>query len=315
MAWTTTELLADIRRRARLSTTDPDHTDANLLLDADNQMDELLIPLVLGVNSEFYVRVDNQTTVADQAEYPIPARCVASVPRQVFLISSDEQPVEPLPHVSLSERYAFSQGGGYPCAYAVQDDQIVLLPTPSTGGDTLRILYEYQPGKLIAASSCAHVANYAGAGDFECDDVPAAWTTSTTLDLLMGTSPFSLLSEGLVPSAVVTGASGTVTVDPADISSRVATGDSGFYLCPTGYTCVPQIPADIHAVLALAVAVEVLDQVGDPLSQPMRGKLELALRRAQSKLQPRVKGAPLKIVSKHSYLRKGRARRWSATLR
>jgi hypothetical protein len=313
VAWTTTELLADIRRRARLSTTDPDHTDANLLLDADGQMDELIVPLVLGANSDFYVRTEDQPITVGQALYPVPSRAVANVPRQVFVVDSSGQAVE-LPHVPMNDRYNYPPTGS-PCAYTMQDDCVLLLPTPESTADTLRIAYEYQPGKLVLPSACGLTIDVAVAtGIVECALVPTTWTGATLLDIVRGTSPFSLLAENLNPAAVTTGALGFVTFAVADLppAQRFANESFGDYLCPTGTTCLPQIPADLHSVLALAVAVEVLDQVGDPLAQGMRGKLELAVRRAAGKLQPRVKGAPHKIVSRNSYLRRGRGR-WAAS--
>lgn len=259
MAYTTTELLAEIRRRAKISDSDPDYTTANLLLEADAQLNELIVPVILAARSDYYVRTEDQAITADVSAYPIPSRAVASVPRQVYVVDSASESRE-IPFVTLAERHLFP-ASGEPVAYTVVDDTVVLLPTPSRTVDTLRIAYEYQPNALIAASSCAITEDYDGAlGTFSCTSVPTTWTNSTILDIVSGTSPFSVLGVALDPTTVVTGASGTVDFVLAQVPSRITEGDYPFYLCPTGYTCVPQLPADMHSMLALAVVCEILDQ-------------------------------------------------------
>ena len=315
MAWTTTELLADIRRRARLSTTDPDHTDANLLLDADSVMDEVIVPLVLIARSDYYTRHEDQSIVAEQQTYPIPSRAVASVPRQVFWVDGSGTYRE-LAYLTLADSLGFNDSGE-PEAYTIRDNEVWLLPTPSTASGSLRIAYEYQPGKLVLPSACAVVEGVdRTTGTLDCTDVPTTWTNATILDIVKGTSPFVLLAADLDPTTVTTGASGSVDFVATDLpdASRLPSSATGDYICPAGYSCIPQIPADLHSLLALGVAVEVLDQVGDPLANLMRQKLGQALTAAQRKLSPRVKGSPQKIVSRNSPLRRGRRARWSVSV-
>lgn len=307
--WTNTELLAAIRRRARLSSSDPDYTDANLLLDADQQLDETLVPLILGARSDYYATTADQAITASQAAYPIPSRAVASVVRQVHVVNSagELREIEFLP---LGDRHLFPTSGE-PRAYTVLDDEVILLPTPSTTTGTLRITYEYQPGLLVASTAVALVtAIDTGTGDVTGANVPAAWTTSDTFDFVKGTSPYKLLAAGLTASSVTTGASGDITFTVGDLPSRLAVGD---YVCLTGEAPMPMIPADLHGTLAMAVAAEVLDQMGDPMAAAMRAKLGQALAAARRKLSPRVKGSPQPIVSRNSALRTRRGRRWAAT--
>ena len=291
--YTATALLAEIRRRSRIPSDDADFSDTNLLREVDSQLLETFVPLVQSMRGDHYVRYEDQTIVSGQAEYPIPSRSIGSRIRQVVWIDSADDEFELYPNPFTNE--IIWQDTGEPCEYAVRDDLIVLLPTPSAAHGTLRIWYEYRPSKVVSS------------GYFVVDSVTSTtvtltasvtWDADSRYDFVKATPPFTLLGVNADPSS--TGSGTTLTFPAADIPSRLAAGD---YMCLQDETPVPQLPAELHPALALAVAAEAVSQYDPAHGSQLSQKLGVALAGARSLLAPRARGRAEKMVNRNSSLR------------
>jgi hypothetical protein len=83
--------------------------------------------------------------------------------------------------------------------------------------------------------------------------------------------------------------------------ANILTGD---YVCLAGESIIPQIPPDLHNMLAEKTAARILASLGDQAGLAMANdKIKEMEYRQGSLLDDRVEGAPQKITARHSILR------------
>ncbi len=305
MAWTTAELLTQIRQHAYLPDAHPTYTDAVLLRMADETLQRKILPPLHALRQGWGVAYTDYTVTADKSDYILPSRASFGVVRMVSLLDSSGNPVGPLAALNLEDTEAYqgqtASGLSAFAGFIVVDDAVRLVPTPASTTGTLRVWYYRRPGTLTAASTSA-------------DELPHAITsgaTTTTLtvgthgfdngdlvDVVQANPPFATLAQGVTVSGVT-----ATTLDiPAALSSA-ATGD---YVCTTGQSPVPQVPAELHEVLALGVAVQVLRESGG------QDRFQMALEEFRDELKdvlglmsPRQKGQPERLANAASTLARG----------
>ncbi|NBX74721.1 MAG: hypothetical protein EBQ89_10570 [Alphaproteobacteria bacterium] len=81
----------------------------------------------------------------------------------------------------------------------------------------------------------------------------------------------------------------------------------GDYICLANESIIPQIPPDLHTVLAERTAARILAAIGDQAGLAVANQkiAEMELRQGNV-LDQRVEGAPEKITARHSLLRYGK---------
>lgn len=311
-SWNTDDLLASIREQGRIPDSDPDATDAKLLLAADRQMVRDFIPAVRDARGEYYVTSEDQPIYINQSEYVIPARAMTSTLRSVVWIDTANREWE-LPPIPLSDRFIYTLARGIPTAYTIEDDRVVLLPKPySSQMGTLRLYFEVMPAQLVPVSDCALVQSIATNGTITTGGVPGTWADptpgpATQLDWVCGNSPFSTLASN---TSIVTLASPALTLPSLPARYPAGTAFSGLrdYLCPTGYSCVPQIPAEFHPLLAASVAAQWLLPIDAQASATLRGDVQAGIAVMKDMFTPRQIGRQQKIHTRSSMMRRGKRR-------
>lgn len=298
MDWTTVALLARIRARSGRPNADPDFTDAVLLGIADDVTSEVVLPAVHAIRQDYGVATTDIAIVEAQSDYPIPSRAAFGVVREVVIVDANGETLADLPWAEAEERPYFA-GSGNPTHHTIEGDRVVLLPTPSTSTGTLRIKYYRRPSVLVAASTSSDELPHAitlvqdevltiGTHAFDLADV---------VDVVQGKPPFDVLAQDVALAAV---AATTVTL-PAAVST-IAIGD---YVCTAGETPVVQLTAELHPVVALGAAAEVLRRAKDAQAAAREAEFVAKLERVISAMSPRQHGESKRVVNHHSYLRGG----------
>lgn len=306
-SWTTTELLENIRRKARVSSTDPSYTDAALLREADDAVSSVFLPAVSNLGQFHLVRTVDLTVTANQADYRIPERAAGDALVDVWLTDSDGNSGHSLPDVGLDRVHTY--GTGEPIGYAIQGQVITLVPTPTTTTGRLRVKYTTRRGKFVATSSAAQITGIdTGTKTVTCSTVPSAWVNTSEYDLVQGMPGFDHLAIDQGVSAVVTGASGTLAFDNT-LPTDLAVGD---WVALAWETPVVQLPLEMHGVLELEVASKIAKAIGDyAVADHYKADVREAVAAWQNMAAPRNKLQPRKIINHHSFMRGGQARRWS----
>jgi len=255
MSWTTTELLADIRRLGQLPTS---ISDAELLAHANYEAQNYLSSLLLRTAEEYLTQTVDVPLVAGQARYAIPRRSVGSRVRDVALVRAGTPYHLPRLKPEQIDSYQTTLRG---CATGFYLDaaNIVLLPTPSAA-DTLRVRYYVRPARLTTLGSfCIQITAVT-------PDTPTAGRTRLTFgsyslsggvcDVVSGLQPFE--TKGLdMTAANVTG----TTLDVA-ASALLAVPVVGDYLCQPDFAPVVQAPIECFGLLAQRAAARALQGLG-----------------------------------------------------
>lgn len=135
------------------------------------------------------------------------------------------------------------------------------------------------------------------------DNMPSVIQQSSELDLIQTNNPFKTLILDVV-SVNMNIPAKIFTFDPDDLPSRLAVGDQ---IALAGETIVPQVPADLHSLLAQRVTARCLEALGDTQGlSSANAKLSEMEQKSGALLQSRVEGAPKKIVNRHSLLKRRR---------
>ena len=319
-AFTTTELLADIRDQARIPADEGEASDVILLREATRVLHSIYVPAVRKARADYYVITADIPLLAGVATYSIPRRATTGSVRSVRVRRANNEEYG-LAQVTL-EDVPTGRTGTRPTHFAINDDCIQLHPVPNNTTYQLRVTFEYRPSQLVVptvGTNCAQVSTstfntttdlftlYATAGVF---------TTASVVDVVRADPPFSspLIDATLLEVAQVGGFDGlqlvswtgsqslpTATISAASPGAfGIKTGD---YICSAGETVIPQIPAELHPLLALHTAARWLRPIDLETAAVLNAVADADLERMLHVLSPRKQGVQQKIKPRHSTLR------------
>lgn len=289
--YTTTALLASIRRRASVPNSSKLGTsDADLLAIATEELQGLVTALLVSTREEHLVTTYDVTLTAGTNAYNLPARAIAGALRDAVVVQTDGN-LRNLKWLDRADLPGLDQSTGTPSRFYFQGDQVVLWPTPDASTETLRLPYRRRCGNLVAASAAWPIDALASATSFEfAATKPSAFATSQRFDIISAKPGFRTLAMDLTASIVAPDAMSFTTTLPDDV-------EVGDYVCLAGESPVPQVPVELHPLLAQAAAVQVLkytnpDKVGAALSDLKALKDDVV-----GLLTPRNDGEPVPWIS------------------
>lgn len=300
MAWTTTQLLAQIRRVASLSSVSSaaGYTDADILVHADSVLQGRLAPMVANARDEHAIHSVDVSVAAGQSTVRLPPRVSAGRLRDVTQLASDGVSYISLPRLEPEDvaQYGLSvPTSARSLAVVVQAGWLRVVPA-STVAMTLRLSYVRAPSSLAALSTCTAVtALTAGSPNI---------TATHTGTLSAGSYDFVLVANGdslgdSVPT--VTPAVGSTTFAASNMSAAFQnlSGEcarytaEGLYLCPAGTTCIVPLPSNLSTLLSQWAAVGVCSAIGDFEASARHERLAVAMEeQLVPLLSERIEGAP-----------------------
>lgn len=317
MAWLADDIERKVRRRCRIPDGASVMSSSEMREIMDDEIDGRFVPFLRTLRgSEWGVTTYEAGIVADQAEYRIPAAATGGSLTTVTIVDSNGYGA-PIPVMPLQDADIYTQQGSgmwsRGAAYVIQDAYLRLLPTPSSTdivGRILRLRYQRRPNRLVAASTCAivdgvtsaTVCTVSQAGDI---------VSSQEVDVIRATPGFDVLTDDDV--VTISGSSYTLSAGTAGHGSSPYTGSrwtTGDYIAATGFSPIPQIPAELHVALATTCMIQVFQALGDA-QQMAIAREELAMQMAAAKmlLSPRVSTESRPIVNRRGGTR-GRGGRW-----
>lgn len=257
-SWDSTELLAEIRRRAAApvsSSSAPGWTDADLLMYSNGEVPGIADKL-RRVRTNYFTAQKDQLFTSGTASYRIPTRAqhglIALLQR--LTTTGDLKHLQKWRETDLANRNPTQTGT--PSNYLWRGNSVVLWPVPDNSSESLRFTFHRRVSKLVAAStSTVGVVSSKTATQVTLTATkPTTFTTSAPLDFIQASPPFDSLGDDATP----TGASGTLLTFAAGvIPSALAAGD---YVCLAGEAPVLQMPVQAFYVVAQAVACQLLSE-------------------------------------------------------
>jgi hypothetical protein len=305
--YTTTGLLASIRRRASLPNTATAGTaDADLLAYANEELQLRLTAQIMSLREDYFLTHDDRPISG--VRYRIPSRAIGGKLAGVYLLDAEGNVRDKLERESHSRLEDWGVGAvGNASAIHIEGNTVVLLPSASSTATTLRLSYYSRPGELVSAALAIPIASISGGA--ATVNINSGIGTSGPLDIVKSSPGFECALTDAVAALDNTdfGTLGQSTITFASLEG-VAKGD---YIAPAGTSPVPQIPLEFHAILAQRAALKALQALGDKAGVD-DAKRELAeMEEAIGVLaSPRIDSSPQKIINRGGALGGGWRRRY-----
>ena len=172
---------------------------------------------------------------------------------------------------------------------------------------SIRFVYYIQPSNIVDVSRCAQITSVSTDNltyaTFTVSSIPSAiWGTANTFDFIQGTSPHRqiLIDEVCMVNTATNTISLTVPTD-FTVNKIISVGD---YICLPQETPYPQLPSDIHNVLAELVVEKCLKSLGMiPEVQMQRDRINRMLTSVSNVLDNRVTDSVRKVDTSKSLIR------------
>lgn len=288
------------------------YADADILLQADKEMEGRMTPLLLKVRQEYGVRYEDYTTTSGQASYRIPKRAAGQRVREVAMYRLNQfynlarmEPEQVIRNQPVNQI-------GVPYGFKMQSNSVVLVPTPGPSSGVLRIFYYLRAGRLVPTVQAQQITAVEV-------DTPVAgqtrFTMTSTTGLTSGLLDFITNGSGAECVAInVPVVSSTATkivvassyFDPAPTSAMV-----GDWISVADTSPLMQVPVELQALFAQRVLCRMLQSGGDlqglSVAEKNADKME---DEALSLIQTRTDGNPQKMIGGptfryRSYLMRG----------
>jgi hypothetical protein len=190
--------------------------------------------------------------------------------------------------------------------FYLSGNDVVLHPSvgPSAYG-ALTFYYYLRPNSLVKDSAVASItAIDRQTGNITLSSIPSGYSVYvsgsnnsvlSTFDFVKAKSAHNVLDIDININSV-NSITRVVNIDPHKIPKDLEVGD---YLTLAGQTCVPNIPTELHTVLAQKVSQRVLEALGDTegLNNATAKVMEME-DKLSSMLDNRVEGSPRKVVNR-----------------
>ncbi len=310
---TSTTLISSVKRRASIPENQSTFTENDFLALANEEVQIGMIPLILSMQEEYYVYPSEITLVADTARYPVPYRAIGGKLRDLYYQDSSGNLIE-MSRINPEDKATYQSNpdsNTYFRYFYMEGNNIVMVPgVGSSPTGTLVAAIYLRPNDLVIQDEVGIITavNTSGANTiYTLDNIPDDFATTAEFDINQTKSGHKIRSFDLTASAINTSTK-EITFTTADLTTDIVVGD---HIGLAGQCFVPQIPTDLHSVLAQRIAQRCLEALGDQAGlAASTAKLTEMESRSSVLIDNRVEGAPLKIVNRKGLLRSSRLRRW-----
>lgn len=260
MGYTTSDLITSVKKRGLIPTAQKTFQTADFLRFADEEMQLHLVPMLMKVRENYFLKKYDVDLVASQSAYSLPSRAVGVKLKNVYYIASDGRsyPLNMITVDQLLDLDVAENSSSPPHSFYFLDNDIVLVPTPGSGvSGSLQMFYFERRNTLISPNDAGRITSITAASRIvEIATAPTSFTTSETYDFIKAKPGFQNLA---VDQALTTVNSTTLTFT-SSLPSGLAVGD---YVSLAGTSPIIQIPVEAHPVLSQRVMLRCLRAIGD----------------------------------------------------
>lgn len=296
--YNTAELIANIKRRGSIPTSQLTYTDPDFVALANDELQGEVVPLIMSTREEYFV-VPYDVLSPFDGVIEIPSDAVGAKLRSVCYLSQTTPLVlVNLPRIDLD----VVAGVGFfnvatLAGFYVQGNSIILYPNTSVPTNTPMRLYFYKRTLVLADDS-----NYGQVVSVDpmtssmvLSFVPTTWTVGTQINAVSSIPNFEITSSLATISAV---SSPSITVD--DVTG-ISVGD---YITELGFSAVPQVPIEAHPYLAQLTVIKCLEGLGDREGmQAAQAKADILKTNLLTMISQRVDGSVKKVINPSGGLR------------
>lgn len=312
-----TDLIASVVRRAHIPESQVTFQDSDILAFANEEMQIGLVPSILQVHEEFLTKKYFIPLTAYQSTYEIPGRPIGNKLRNLFYIDNSgnfKEMARILPENLVF--YQLRSAINYPNTFYLEDNNIVLVPEISSGppGKLVATIFE-RPNQLVTEDQVSTVTNIdLITGIISVDQLPSTFSANDEYDFLQLGGAHKCYEIDVTPLSINT-IQNTMTFLPSDIPQNTKyNGTSilkvGDMICLAGQCYIPQVPDELHPILAQRVACRIMEAQGDQAGlQAANQKLQEMEIKTGILIDNRTEGNPQKVNNLRGSLREAKIRR------
>lgn len=307
----TDNLIASVKRRAMLPSTQVTFKEEDFLAFANEEMDMGLVPHVLSFHEDYLLDTVSLELEGDKLRYKIPHRAIGNKVRDVRFRDANGNLYEMTRVQKEDEMYfQYNSAGSGPTTlrtFMVEADEIV-MPQGTLPGNIgfLEIVYYLRPNEIVSEDRVCRITSIDTVNKkVTVDKFPSVFTGETIFDITSGKSPYKLVVMDVEPTTVANETDLFFTF--TELPKNLNIGD---VIALSEETAIPQVPIELHSMLAQRIAIRCLEALGDSQGlQNAMTKLQEMEYKTGSVIDDRVEGSPKKIVNFHSFLRN--QRKWN----
>jgi hypothetical protein len=291
-------LLASIKTRAMIPSSQNTFMDSDLLNLANEEMETFIVGTLSRVQEEYLVVTDAVPLVAGQTRYRIPVRAIGQKLRDIYIDTGSAKIM--LPRLNREDiptyNYSLSQTN---VGFYLEGNYIVLIVAAASTTGNLMVSYLIRPGQIVDSTNWQKAtAVNTSTNVITVATILPTFIVGTQLDIITAKSG----SETILRDTVITAIDSVnklITVDQP--CTLVSVGD---YVCLSGQSAVPQCPEEMHPLLAQRVVCRVLESLNDAQGlQQANATLQLMERNILALIDSRVTGKPIKLKNSNNLIR------------
>lgn len=300
---TSKDIIQSVRRRAMVPENTEVYDAEDILEIANEEMSLELLPMLLSLNEEHLVNYVDIPVEEGRNSYPIPTRAIGTKLRDVALVSQGGAQIYELSRISLEQisdyQNSFS-GKTQQFVFYIQNNEVVFPSTNGASYPFVRMYYYLRPSELVLNELVGKISSIdRNTGTITLVEFPEDFLNQQLFDFSSSSNPNRLYKYDILISTVDRNTN-TVVFDPSSIPLELKVGD---FISKAGESAVPQIPVEMHPILAQATAVHILEGLGDTEGLGnARNRLAKMIQGVSGMVNDRVEGAPRKIKQRHSTL-------------
>ena len=265
---TSNSLIKSLKRRAMIPNDQETFEDSDFLDMLNEEIQYFGIPHLLSTYEEYLVVSQDFPLTSGTFEFDIPERAIGNKLRGVFFADSSDtsgENLSDLTRIKLEDVPDYSNYNnnfinGTNSVYYVKDNKLVLVDEQPYSGGSLRMFFYIKPSKLVEEDRAGVISNIdRTAGTITLSNFPVDFSNLPLMDFVQTKSPNKILKYDITPTSVNSNTK-TITFATTDIPSNLVVGD---YVNFAQESIVPQLPTELHGILAQRVAVAALEALGD----------------------------------------------------
>ena len=309
-------MITSVRKRTMTPDDTSIFTDQDILDIVDEEIDVEVLEKLLVLHGENLIVSVDLPKEAD-GSYDIHYRSIGNKLRDVSLVNGTE--VYELTQVGIGELPDFSSTAnisGYIDNFYVKNNKIILID-PARSYTHVRMYFHLRPNTITKLEEAGIISpgeveksivvdDDAGIVTFNLSQVGKNFAAGLEYDIIGKRTPNKIKGFDLTPISVTTGSSGNLVFNKSDIEDFLGDIIPGDYITLAGETPVPNMPTEMHPLIAQAAAIHILEALTDTEAlanaQKRMNKMTKAV---QTLIDSRVELAPKKIKPRHGTLRSG----------
>lgn len=294
----------------RLRTMSPDDvsvfTDEEILDIIDEEMQVQVLDKLVELHGE-NLTISEDIPRNSSGNYTIPYRALGNKLRDVSLIIGEQ--IYELAQISIGELPDFTYASGYSNnldLFYVENNQIKIV-NQNRAFDSIRVRYYLRPSYLTKVERAGVINTIvkdedAGTVTFTLSQVGKTFGLNETYDIVGKRAPNKIRGFDLDPISINTSTgAGNIVFNLADVSGFIDDVEAGDYISLAEETPVPNVPSEMHPLIAQSAAVHLLESMTDTEAlQNATMRLDKIASSVQFLIDERVELAPKKIKPRHS---------------